>query len=288
MWCWLWLCCSSPPGLPKPSDSREFWLLLWHDDDKVPKLSTLCRSWPVMTSSSRMSVSLSRGCGSPLMCTCAGTTCWTPTLAPSSVISSSDGSSRPKPLRRRFSWTFSCWLGPWLALTEVVVVVVVVALATGVGLSAHREVLDKPESLLTERAWSLWSGLEVAEVVRGPWASATFPLVGLLLFAVLSCVRPWDRGAAKQKRCSASYSQLVWAHTETHKQQRRTNGTRNHRQEKTLLTRRLATDAKHSRLTWPWQQRLQHRVQEERDVTYNTELRQAIKLDVLGKKCNVM
>lgn len=69
-------------------------------------------------------------------------------------------------------------------------VVVVVALATGVGLSAHREVLDKPESLLTERAWSLWSGLEVAEVVRGPWASATFPLVGLLLFAVLSCVRP--------------------------------------------------------------------------------------------------
>lgn len=61
---------------------------------------------------------------------------------------------------------------------------------TGVGLSAHREVLDSPESLLTERAWSLWSGLEVAEVVRGPWLRAASPLVGLLLLAALSCVRP--------------------------------------------------------------------------------------------------
>lgn len=191
-----------------------------------------------MTSSSRMSVSLSRGCGSPLMCTCAGTTCWTPTLAPSSVISSSDGSSRPKPLRRRFSWTFSCWLGPWLPLTEVVVVV---ALATGVGLSAHREVLDKPESLLTERAWSLWSGLEVAEVVRGPWASATSPLVGLLLFAVLSCVRPWDRGAAKQKRCGASYSQLVWAHTETHKRDKKPQTREDSVNEKTRYRRQTLT-----------------------------------------------
>lgn len=60
----------------------------------------------------------------------------------------------------------------------------------GVGLSAHREVLDRPESLLTERAWSLWSGLEVAEVVRAPRPSVASPPPGLLLLAALSWVRP--------------------------------------------------------------------------------------------------
>jgi len=61
---------------------------------------------------------------------------------------------------------------------------------TGVGLSAHREVLDRPESLLTERAWSLWSGLEVAEVVRAPRPSVASSPLGLLLLASLSWVRP--------------------------------------------------------------------------------------------------
>ncbi len=69
-------------------------------------------------------------------------------------------------------------------------VVVEVAAGTGVGLSAHREVLDRPESLLTERAWSLWSGLEVAEVVRAPRPSVASPPLGLLLLAALSWVRP--------------------------------------------------------------------------------------------------
>lgn len=72
----------------------------------------------------------------------------------------------------------------------MVVVVVVV-----MGLSAHKEVLDRPESLLIERAWSLWSGLEVAEVVRGPRPSVASPpppppLLGLLLLDALSWVKP--------------------------------------------------------------------------------------------------
>lgn len=61
---------------------------------------------------------------------------------------------------------------------------------TGVGLSAHKEVLDRPESLLTESAWSLWSGLEVAEVVWAPRPSVASPALGLLLLAALSWVRP--------------------------------------------------------------------------------------------------
>lgn len=68
--------------------------------------------------------------------------------------------------------------------------VAVVEVTTGVGLSAHREVLERPESLLTERAWSLWSGLEVAEVVRAPRPSVASPPLGLLLLAALSWVRP--------------------------------------------------------------------------------------------------
>lgn len=68
--------------------------------------------------------------------------------------------------------------------------VLVLMAGTGVGLSAHREVLDRPESLLTERAWSLWSGLEVAEVVRAPLPSVASPPLGLLLLAALSWVRP--------------------------------------------------------------------------------------------------
>ena len=68
--------------------------------------------------------------------------------------------------------------------------VAVVAVVMGVGLSAHREVLDRPESLLTERAWSLWSGLEVAEVVRAPRPSVASPPLGLLLLVALSWVRP--------------------------------------------------------------------------------------------------
>lgn len=67
---------------------------------------------------------------------------------------------------------------------------VAVAVVRGVGLSAHREVLDRPESLLTERAWSLWSGLEVAEVVRAPRPSVASPSLVLLLLAALSWVRP--------------------------------------------------------------------------------------------------
>lgn len=74
-----------------------------------------------------------------------------------------------------------------LVVAEVVVVMVAGA---GVGLSAHREVLDRPESLLTESAWSLWSGLEVAEVVRAPRPSVASPALGLLLLAALSWVRP--------------------------------------------------------------------------------------------------
>lgn len=67
---------------------------------------------------------------------------------------------------------------------------VVAVTVTGAGLSAHREVLDRPESLLTERAWSLWSGLEVAEVVRAPLPRVASPPLGLLLLAALSWVRP--------------------------------------------------------------------------------------------------
>lgn len=65
-----------------------------------------------------------------------------------------------------------------------------VVVTTGVGLSAHREVLDRPESLLTESAWSLWSGLEVAEVVRAPRPSVASPPLGLLLLVALSWLRP--------------------------------------------------------------------------------------------------
>lgn len=72
----------------------------------------------------------------------------------------------------------------------VLVVLEVMVVTTGVGLSAHREVLDRPESLLTERAWSLWSGLDVADVVRAPRPSVASPPMGLLLLAALSWVRP--------------------------------------------------------------------------------------------------
>ena len=72
----------------------------------------------------------------------------------------------------------------------LMVAVVVVVVVIGVGLSAHREVLDRPESLLTERAWSLWSGLEVAEVVRAPRPSVASPPLALRLLAALSWVRP--------------------------------------------------------------------------------------------------
>lgn len=58
-----------------------------------------------------------------------------------------------------------------------------------VGLSVHREVLERPESLLTESAWSLWSGLEVVEVVRAPLPSVDSPAPGLLLLAALSWAR---------------------------------------------------------------------------------------------------
>lgn len=70
---------------------------------------------------------------------------------------------------------------------------VVVAEVTGVGLSAHSDVLDRPESLLTESVWSLWSGLEVAEVVLVPRPSVAPPPppppMGLLLLAALSWLR---------------------------------------------------------------------------------------------------
>lgn len=60
----------------------------------------------------------------------------------------------------------------------------------GAGLSVHRDVLDRPESLLTESVWSLWSGLEVVEVVLAPRPSVASPMNRLLLLAALSWIRP--------------------------------------------------------------------------------------------------
>ena len=127
--------------------------------------------------------------------------CSTAALGPRSSISSREGSSRPKPLSRRLSSAFSCRLGPWpgclgavvmraLLAAGVGVVTVPVLLATGAGLSVHREVLERPESLLAERAWSLWSGLEAAEVVRAPRPSVAPAATGLFLGAALSWPKP--------------------------------------------------------------------------------------------------
>ncbi|KAG7275162.1 hypothetical protein CRUP_015816 [Coryphaenoides rupestris] len=112
---------------------------------------------------------------------------------------------RPKPLNRRLSSAFSCLLGPWLACLAMVLalmvvvgmmVVVLALMVLLVVVVVVVEVLERPESLLAERAWSLWSGLEVAEeevvvvvvVVRAPRPSvapaAAVPGVFLLLLMV--------------------------------------------------------------------------------------------------------